>query len=202
MILKETAVCNKTGLHARPASVFVQALKQEIGRVIVGQDYLVERMLVGLLADGHELNTSKTNPLKSDSDADGRVGRFDNCPDVSNPDQADADLDGEGDACDEFPNGSSALDQCLEELDDLLGDPRLTDSDDDGVYDASDQCPGTAASSEVNASGCSVHEFCAQFDTDSSRDRRDCAHAVWRSGDPDQQWKGDCKVARGVCVAR
>ncbi len=37
------------------ASVFVQALKQEIGRVIVGQDYLVERMLIGLLADGHVL---------------------------------------------------------------------------------------------------------------------------------------------------
>ncbi len=37
------------------SSVFVQALKQEIGRVIVGQDYLVERMLIGLLADGHVL---------------------------------------------------------------------------------------------------------------------------------------------------
>ena len=35
----------------KQASVFVQALKQEIGRVIVGQDYLVERMLIGLLAD-------------------------------------------------------------------------------------------------------------------------------------------------------
>src|SRR5579863_9316043 len=39
----------------KQASVFVQALKQEIGRVIVGQDYLIERMLVGLLADGHVL---------------------------------------------------------------------------------------------------------------------------------------------------
>jgi len=39
----------------KQASVFVQALKQEIGRVIVGQDYLVERMLIGLLADGHLL---------------------------------------------------------------------------------------------------------------------------------------------------
>src|ERR1700690_1481089 len=39
----------------KQASVFVQALKQEIGRVIVGQDYLVERMLIGLLANGHVL---------------------------------------------------------------------------------------------------------------------------------------------------
>ena len=39
----------------KQASVFVQALKQEIGHVIVGQDYLIERMLIGLLADGHVL---------------------------------------------------------------------------------------------------------------------------------------------------
>ncbi|MFA5975280.1 MAG: MoxR family ATPase [Elusimicrobiota bacterium] len=39
----------------KQASVFVQALKQEIGKAIVGQDYLVERLLVGLLADGHLL---------------------------------------------------------------------------------------------------------------------------------------------------
>ena len=39
----------------KQASVFVQALKQEIGRVIVGQDYLIERMMIGLLADGHVL---------------------------------------------------------------------------------------------------------------------------------------------------
>jgi MoxR-like ATPase len=39
----------------KQSSVFVQALKQEIGKLIVGQDYLVERLLVGLLADGHVL---------------------------------------------------------------------------------------------------------------------------------------------------
>jgi hypothetical protein len=36
----------------------------------------------------------------ADDDADGVGGRFDNCPDQSNPDQADADADGVGDACD------------------------------------------------------------------------------------------------------
>jgi MoxR-like ATPase len=39
----------------KQSSVFVQALKQEIGKVIVGQEYLVERLLIGLLADGHVL---------------------------------------------------------------------------------------------------------------------------------------------------
>jgi MoxR-like ATPase len=36
-------------------SVFIKQLSSEIGKVIVGQKYLVERLLVGLLADGHIL---------------------------------------------------------------------------------------------------------------------------------------------------
>lgn len=36
-------------------SVFVQSLKKEISKVIVGQDELVEKILVGLFADGHIL---------------------------------------------------------------------------------------------------------------------------------------------------
>ncbi|KPL02227.1 MAG: ATPase [candidate division Zixibacteria bacterium SM23_73_2] len=36
-------------------SVFIKQLTSEIGKVIVGQKYLVERLLVGLLADGHIL---------------------------------------------------------------------------------------------------------------------------------------------------
>jgi MoxR-like ATPase len=36
-------------------SEFVRTLVGEIGKVIVGQEYLIERLLVGLLADGHVL---------------------------------------------------------------------------------------------------------------------------------------------------
>src|SRR5512141_2045977 len=36
-------------------SLFVQAITSEVGKVIVGQKYLVERLLVGLLANGHIL---------------------------------------------------------------------------------------------------------------------------------------------------
>ena len=36
-------------------SIFLQDLKREVGKVIVGQDALVEKMLVALLADGHIL---------------------------------------------------------------------------------------------------------------------------------------------------
>ncbi len=36
-------------------SASVRALQSEIGKVIVGQNYLVERLLISLLADGHVL---------------------------------------------------------------------------------------------------------------------------------------------------
>ena len=36
-------------------SLFLQDLRREVGKVIVGQDALVEKMLVALLADGHIL---------------------------------------------------------------------------------------------------------------------------------------------------
>ena len=36
-------------------SLFVQAITSEVGKVIVGQKYLVDRLLVGLLANGHVL---------------------------------------------------------------------------------------------------------------------------------------------------
>ena len=34
---------------------WVELLKSEIGRVIVGQKYLIDRLIVGLLANGHVL---------------------------------------------------------------------------------------------------------------------------------------------------
>ncbi len=39
----------------RRESEFVDTLLEEVRKVIVGQDYMVERLLVGLLADGHVL---------------------------------------------------------------------------------------------------------------------------------------------------
>ena len=52
------------------ASAFVQPLLSEMGRVIIGQKYVVERLVVGLLADGHVLlegvpGLAKTLAVKS-----------------------------------------------------------------------------------------------------------------------------------------
>jgi len=34
-------------------SIFVEQLLTEVGKVIVGQRYILERMLIGILSDGH-----------------------------------------------------------------------------------------------------------------------------------------------------
>jgi MoxR-like ATPase len=54
-------------------SLFVEDLRREIGRVIVGQQYLVDGLLIGLLADGHVLlegvpGLAKTLTVKTLSD--------------------------------------------------------------------------------------------------------------------------------------
>ena len=55
-------------------SGFVETLRAEIGKVIVGQKYLVDRLLVGLLANGHILvegvpGLAKTLSIKTLSQA-------------------------------------------------------------------------------------------------------------------------------------
>ncbi|MGD9763680.1 MAG: AAA family ATPase [Candidatus Binatia bacterium] len=41
--------------HVQQASAFVYRLREEVGKVLVGQRYVVDRLLVGLLANGHIL---------------------------------------------------------------------------------------------------------------------------------------------------
>ncbi len=49
-----------TGIEAinqkvREQSAFIHSLKAEIGKVIVGQDYLIDRLIIGMLSNGHVL---------------------------------------------------------------------------------------------------------------------------------------------------
>ncbi|HUU28655.1 MAG TPA: MoxR family ATPase [archaeon] len=41
--------------RVKKESLFVERIIQEVGRVIVGQRYMIERLLVGILCDGHAL---------------------------------------------------------------------------------------------------------------------------------------------------
>ncbi|MBP1651844.1 MAG: ATPase [Bacteroidetes bacterium] len=70
------------------ASAFVDLLNLELGKVIVGQRYMVERLLIGLLAQGHVLlegvpGLAKTLSIKSLSSAiNGKFSRIQFTPDL------------------------------------------------------------------------------------------------------------------------
>nr|MBP9866012.1 ATPase [Candidatus Omnitrophota bacterium] len=49
------ASIREVSAKVKDESVVLQELLREIGKVIVGQQYLVERLLMALLADGHIL---------------------------------------------------------------------------------------------------------------------------------------------------
>lgn len=53
--MSQTMDIREINEKVKKESVFVVQLTNEIGQVIVGQSYIVERMLIGLLADGHIL---------------------------------------------------------------------------------------------------------------------------------------------------
>ena len=50
-----TATLDELNEEVRKAATWVGTLRKEIGQVIVGQEHLVDRLLVGLLANGHVL---------------------------------------------------------------------------------------------------------------------------------------------------
>jgi MoxR-like ATPase len=50
-----TTVTNEVSEDVQKAAAWINTLRKEIGQVIVGQEYLVDRLLVGLLANGHVL---------------------------------------------------------------------------------------------------------------------------------------------------
>lgn len=74
--------------RVRKESIFVEELFNEIGKVIVGQRYVIERMLVGLLADGHILlegvpGLAKTLAVKTIADTiDAKFQRIQFTPDL------------------------------------------------------------------------------------------------------------------------
>jgi MoxR-like ATPase len=72
----------------RELSAFVDAIKAELGRVVIGQSYMVERLLIGLLTGGHVLlegvpGLAKTLTVKSLSEClDLQFSRIQFTPDL------------------------------------------------------------------------------------------------------------------------
>lgn len=72
----------------REQNYFFSLLKQEVNKVIVGQEYMIDRLLVGLLGNGHVLlegvpGLAKTLAIKSLAEAvDGEFSRIQFTPDL------------------------------------------------------------------------------------------------------------------------
>jgi hypothetical protein len=102
----------------------------------------------------------------ADTDGDGILDRFDNCPSLPNSDQADRDRDGVGDACDNCPDVPNA-DQADSNADGVgdactpgaVYDPQR-DRDGDGVIDRLDNCPDDPNPDQADADGDGVGDVC------------------------------------------
>ena len=53
--MNEVVNIKELNAHIEQESVFVDTLRKEISRVIVGQQHLIDTLLIGLLSDGHIL---------------------------------------------------------------------------------------------------------------------------------------------------
>lgn len=74
--------------QVKEKNYYFSLLKQEINRIIIGQEYMVDRLLVGLLGNGHVLlegvpGLAKTLAIKTLSEAvDGQFSRIQFTPDL------------------------------------------------------------------------------------------------------------------------
>ncbi|MBI3951669.1 MAG: thrombospondin type 3 repeat-containing protein [Acidobacteria bacterium] len=98
-------------------------------------------------------------PLTSpDTDGDGVLDIFDNCPDFPNSDQSDVDEDRLGDPCDPDADGDGVAnesDNCR-----FGYNPLQEDSDRDGVGDLCDNCPDVPNPNQADADGDGVGDPC------------------------------------------
>ncbi len=93
-----------------------------------------------------------------DSDHDGIIAGFDNCPSTANSDQSDEDDDGIGDICDNCPLAFNP-DQ-LDTDGDELGDACDSDLDDDGTLNSFDNCPFVANPGQEASDSDSLGDAC------------------------------------------
>lgn len=130
-------------------------------------------------------NINNSDPW-ADSDGDGFLDRFDNCPLAANPDQADSEGDGVGDPCDNCPDaanfvqtdtdGDGVGDACDPDSTEDYYDP-ARDDDGDMVPDPQDNCGGLANPDQLDTDGDAIGDACdncpniANYDqTDTSGD--------------------------------
>lgn len=71
------------------------------------------------------------------------------------------------------------------------------DDDGDGRHNRDDACAGTAAGAVVDASGCSLEQFCGGIDVSSRAGQKQCRRADWRNDEPlMKRGETDCRVSK------
>ena len=141
--------------------------------------YLVTRVqacgesIPGRASDGKPIPNSHHCPdLGADSDGDGILDQFDDCPTVSDPGQSNADGDGYGDACDNCPTVSNPTQRDMNH--NGLGDACDPDIDGDGIPNALDNCPYKYNPDQVDTDGDGVGDACDNCSRDYNPSQHDC----------------------------
>ena len=133
------------------------------------------------------------NPIL-DTDGDGIPDDVDICPD--SPPSVLVNQDGctELEVCSlDLLGAQDQLSACEAELSTV---DRFVDTDRDGEEDRTDRCPGTEALAAVDDSGCSLGQFCVQFDVATQQGNLACRSADWQNDEPVGGLARDCRVDR------
>jgi hypothetical protein len=140
--------------------------------------------------------------VQDDSDGDGDLDGYDNCPNDSNPNQLDSDFDGVGDVCDNCPDDSNPGQENTGWPQNATGDA-CEDSDSDGISDLDDNCPSVPNPSQLDWDQDDIGDVCEDSDYDGLLDSVDAFPF-----DPDDDLDGDgigadpldiCGILGGAC---
>lgn len=101
---------------------------------------------------------------------------------------------------DALGTSNAALATCNGDLSICQANLLLQDADGDGLPDPLDRCPGTTPGTNVDDSGCSQVQFCAQFDAATRDGSKACKKADWKNDEPLMKpaKEADCAVDKGL----
>ena len=133
---------------------------------------------------------------ETDSDSDGIIDVFDNCPNTANPAQSDTDGDGIGDACDlcqdttagEPTNADGCaciqmdcddgdpctMDSCNQQIAECVHVFLTDDTDGDGVLDCLDNCTSVQNPAQEDTDSDGIGDACDNCPLESNLDQADC----------------------------